>query len=137
MTSASSSIDSATPGATPLAALASLRFDGPEAASFLHAQLASDVGSLAPGRLQRSCYLSPKGRVLANLVLWRGAGEGGPIGALVAADLAASIARRLSMFVLRAKVKVVDPGPARERLGFAGAGAAAALRSFAGRAPGA
>jgi folate-binding protein YgfZ len=39
------------------------------------------------------------------------------------------------MFVLRAKVKVFDPGQARERLGFAGPGAPAALRRAVGRAP--
>jgi len=119
----------------PLASLASLRFEGPDAGAFLHAQLSSDVGALRPGATQRTSYLSPKGRVLANLVLWRGTGEGAPIGAVLAADLAPTIARRLSMFVLRSKVKVVDPGPARERVGLAGPRAAELLAAILGGAP--
>src|SRR4051794_24477153 len=88
------------PGAvvSPLAAVGSLRFEGADAATFLHNQLSSDVRTLDPGALQRSSYVSPKGRVLANLVLWRSAAADASIGALLAADLAATIAKRLSLF---------------------------------------
>jgi folate-binding protein YgfZ len=124
-------------GATivPLPSLGSLRFDGADAIAFLQAQLSSDVGKLAAGTLQRSSYVSPKGRVLANLVLWRTGREDAPLGALVAGDLAAATARRLSMFVLRANVKVLDAGPGRVRLGLAGPLGAERLRSLVGRAP--
>jgi tRNA-modifying protein YgfZ len=81
-----------------------ISFEGDEAASFLHAQLSSDVDALGPGRAQWSTYNSPKGRVLATLRLWRDAPT--RFGALVGADLAPSIAKRLAMFVLRAKVRL-------------------------------
>ena len=120
---------------TALPMLGSLRFEGPDAATFLQAQLSSDVRALTAGTLQRSSYVSPKGRVLASLLLWRTARADAGIGSLVSADLAAATARRLAMFVLRAKVKVVDPGAYRARLGVAGAGAAAAVTAVLGRAP--
>ena len=88
----------------PVSELGVISFEGDEAASFLHGQLSSDVDALAPGRGQWSTYNSPKGRVLATLRLWRDAPT--RFRALVAADLAPAIAKRLGMFVLRAKVKL-------------------------------
>ena len=118
-----------------LRGLSGLRFTGPDAVAFLQAQLSSDVAKLEPGRLQRSTYLSPKGRVLANLLLWRGGDDTiGAIGAIVAADLAGHIAKRLAMFVLRAKVKVAAV-PDRLCLGVAGRDVAALVASVLGRAP--
>jgi tRNA-modifying protein YgfZ len=129
VTTISPSHDESTPAALacPVDELAVLRFDGPDAAAFLQGQLSSDVNALQPGALQWSSYNSPKGRMLANLLLARPpAGDG--FRAVLAADLATSIARRLSMFVLRAKVKVQAPGAERALLGLVGprAGAAAA-----------
>ncbi len=61
--------------------------------------------ALAAGQGQYWSYNSPKGRMLANGVLWRPAsGAPGRVMMLLASDLADSIRRRLSMFVLRAKV---------------------------------
>src|SRR5256885_900442 len=90
--------------ACPLSDLGSLRFDGPEAGTFLHGQLSSDVGALEAGAAHWSSYNSPKGRVLANLLLWRAApGDDAAFRALLSTDLVAPIAKRLAMFVLRAK----------------------------------
>ena len=84
--------------------LAVMRIDGDDATAFLQGQLSSDIAALAPGKAQWSSYNSPKGRMLASLRVWRD--PDGAFGALVAADLAASIVKRLSMFVLRANVRV-------------------------------
>src|SRR4051812_8704141 len=90
--------------ACALPELGSLRFDGADAAAFLHGQLSSDVQGLQAGAAQWSSYNSPKGRVLANLLLWRAApGDTAAFRALLSADLVAPVARRLAMFVLRAK----------------------------------
>jgi folate-binding protein YgfZ len=131
------------PAGTPLARtavvdeLAVLRFDGADAATFLHGQLSSDVAALPAGALQRSSYNSAKGRMLANLVLARPAGDDG-FHAVLAADLAAPIARRLAMFVLRAKVKVADLAGERTLVGVVGPAAAAAVAAaFTGVGPGA
>src|SRR3954469_22673947 len=48
---------------------------GDDAIAFLHGQLSSDVQALAPGQGQYWSYNSPKGRMLANGVLWRPAGD--------------------------------------------------------------
>ena len=120
----------------PLPGLGSLRFDGADAGTFLQAQLSSDVGALDAGAAHWSSYNSPKGRVLANLLLWRApADDAAGYVAVLAADLAAMIARRLSLFVLRAKVGVRHVDAGRARLGVAGPGATAALQTLLGAAP--
>ena len=115
--------------------LGSLRIEGPDAASFLHGQLSSDVAALRPGELQRSTYNSPKGRVLADLVLWRNGQDEHRFDALMAADLTGPIAKRLAMFVLRAKVKVRDETQACVRIGVAGPAASAVISAVVGSAP--
>jgi folate-binding protein YgfZ len=114
--------------------LSLLAFEGADAATFLQGQLSSDVAALASGGWQRSSYNSPKGRVLANLVVWRAPeAAGADCRALVATDLAPGLAKRLRMFVLRAKVAVRED--ARVLLGIAGPRAAEATRAVLGVAP--
>lgn len=101
-----------------------LSVTGDDARSFLHAQLTSDVAHLPPDRARLAGWCSAKGRLLANfIVLPR------PEGFLlqVAADLAAPVAKRLAMFVLRSKVRVSDLGQSYAQLGIWGAQAAARL----------
>ena len=123
------------PYVCPLPQLGSLRFEGPDAATFLHGQLSSDLRELSPGRLQRSSYSSPKGRVLADLLLWRAPRDDATIHALIGADLAPAIAKRLSMFVLRAKVRVGDVSAGSARFGVGGPGAAGAIDRALGAHP--
>jgi folate-binding protein YgfZ len=87
-----------------LALCAGLAIDGPDAAAFLQGQLSNDVTALAPDRCQYTSYNSPKGRMLANLVLWQAAPQS--FRALLPADLADGVARRLRMYVLRSKVTI-------------------------------
>ena len=104
-----------------------LSIEGADAVDFLHNQLSNDVKALSVGDAQWSTYNSAKGRVLASLRLWRDAAPGDPrFGALIAADLADAIAKRLSMFVLRSKVSIA-PYPAA-LIGIAHAGSTDALR---------
>jgi hypothetical protein len=105
----------------PLSALGYLGFDGPDAASFLQGQLSNDVEALAIGQCQWTSYNSPKGRMLASLLLARTGAT--TFRALVAADLAEGLRRRLSMYVLRAKVVVSDLSATGVRYGVVGAGA--------------
>ena len=76
---------------------------GPDARAFLHGQMSSDVAGLGAEYVQLSTYNTPKGRVLATLLLWS-LGEGFLL--QMPASTAASIAKRLSMFVLRSKVRL-------------------------------
>lgn len=107
-------------------------FDGADAASFLHGQLSTDVAGMAVGEAAWSSYNSPKGRMLGTLLLWRAAPDA--FRAFVAADLAAPLRKRLSMFVLRAKVAVTDLSAEGRCFGVAGPGAADALRAALGLA---
>jgi tRNA-modifying protein YgfZ len=114
-----------------------LHVTGDDALAFLHGQLSSDVTSLAPGAGQYWSYNSPKGRMLANGVLWRSPASTQDAGVvmLLATDLAESVRRRLAMFVLRAKVSIDDATGHRALIGLAGDGSAAAARNAFGVAP--
>jgi len=103
-----------------------LAIDGPDAEAFLQGQLSNDVTALAPGAMQRSSFNSAKGRMLATLDLWRDGG--GKFRALVAADVAEALRKRLSMYVLRAKVAVTDVSPSHALFGVGGADPASWVR---------
>jgi tRNA-modifying protein YgfZ len=99
-----------------------IRATGPEAASFLQGQLTQDITGLAPGQARLAGYCSAKGRLLASFIAWRPA----PDSVLLAcsADLLPATLKRLSMFVLRAKVKLTDASQELPVHGLAGAPAA-------------
>jgi folate-binding protein YgfZ len=82
---------------------------GEDAIGFLHGQVTQDLAGLPADRACLAGYCTAKGRLLATLVAWRAA-DGAPddarLYALVRADLAEALVKRLSMFVLRAKVKL-------------------------------
>src|ERR1700740_236954 len=82
-----------------------LSVTGDHAREFLHAQLTSDIQGLAPDRAALARWCSAQGRLLATFLVIPS-----PQGFLlqVARDLAPAVAKRLGMFVLRAKVKIVD-----------------------------
>jgi folate-binding protein YgfZ len=127
---------STTPSGAIVAAIPDLGilvFEGADAASFLQGQLSNDVSALAVGDAQWSSYNSPKGRMLATLLLWRA----GPASfrAWVAADLAEPLRKRLAMFVLRAKVTVSDQTAESRRFGVAGPQARDVLQAAFGAAP--
>lgn len=90
---------------------------GPDAETFLHGQLSSDVKALAATRSQLAAYNTPKGRMLATLLLWRI-----PDGFLLQlpASIAGALIKRLSMFVLRAKLKITDVSAQYVKLGVGG-----------------
>jgi hypothetical protein len=110
-----------------------LSFVGADAESFLQGQLSNDLKALQPGELQLSGYSSPKGRLLATLLVWREGADG--FRALVAGELAEALRKRLAMYVLRAKVTVADLSPQRAILGMGGAHADDAVRAATGVVP--
>jgi len=105
---------------------------GDDATAFLHGQLTSDVQALPVGGAQWSGWCSPKGRLLATFLLMRRA-DGYLL--LLPAEIAASVAKRLAMFVLRSKVKIEDASPRLARIGLVGEGAAALVARHWGVAP--
>ena len=110
-----------------------LAFSGPDAEAFLQGQLSNDLTGLPNGVLQLSSHNSPKGRMLATLLIWRD----GPSSfrALVSADLAEALRKRLSMYVLRSKVSVLDLSPTHALFGVGGAGAGDVVRAALGTVP--
>jgi tRNA-modifying protein YgfZ len=116
--------------APPLGVLA---FTGPDAEAFLQGQLSNDLKALAPGAVQASSYNSPKGRMLATLYLWRHGDDA--FHALVAADLAETLRKRLSMYVLRAKLNVADLSVSSALFGVGGIAARDTVQEAFGAAP--
>ena len=89
----------------PLPQFATLAVSGADARAFLHGQLSNDVEHLPADTVKRAGYCSPKGRMIASFLVIPSR-DGFLL--QVASDIAIPIAKRLSMFVMRSKVKVVD-----------------------------
>jgi hypothetical protein len=102
----------------PLSRYGLLSVSGGDARAFLHAQLTNDIENLPPGRAALAGWCSAKGRLLASFLVIPV-----PQGFLlqVARDLAAPVAKRLSMFVLRSKVKIADESMLWSQFGVWGA----------------
>lgn len=77
---------------------------GDDAETFLHGQLTNDLKALAVGQTQLSAYLTPQGRTLAVLDVTRT--DAGFVLTLPV-EIAETVIKRLTMFVLRAKVSIV------------------------------
>ena len=105
---------------------------GEDAQAFLHAQFTSDVNALALNHSQYSGYCTPKGRLLASFLLWRD--EQGYFMELPA-ELREPIQKRLSMYILRSKVKMRDASGEFACFGVAGEQAAANLKQLVGEVP--
>ncbi len=107
-----------------------LSVSGEDAREFLHAQLTIDVRGLRE-RAALAGWCSAKGRLLATFLVIPA-----PQGFLLqlARDLAPAIAKRLSMFVLRSKVKVADESERWAQFGVWGVDWKEALAWDGGRA---
>lgn len=117
---------------TTLGGFGLLRVEGADARAFLQAQLTVDVEQLAADRARRAGWCSAKGRLLATFLVVPA--DGGFLLQL-SRDLAAPVAKRLAMFVLRAKVKVSDVTASWPQHGIWGDGTAAGVAALGLRAP--
>lgn len=84
-----------------------IRVSGEDRTHFLHNQLSNHIEAIAPQQAGYATYNTPKGRVLANLLLIN---RGDDILLIMAQDLIEATIKRLRMFVLRAQV-VFEPLP--------------------------
>lgn len=118
-------------GFTPLTDWGLIFVEGPDAATLLQSQLSNSVtglrrtksGDIAEGlgSVRLVGYCNPKGRLLASawLGLFPESNDADDRFALfVSKDIAASTAKRLSMYVLRSKVKVLDASNDWEVFGY-------------------
>ena len=115
-----------------LAQYGMLSCTGDEARAFLHAQLTSDVAGLGTDAARRAGWCSAKGRLMATFLVIPQ--EDGFLLQL-SRDLAAPVAKRLAMFILRAKVKLTDASGEWTQLGVWGPSAAERLAALELQAP--
>jgi folate-binding protein YgfZ len=94
-----------------------LRVTGEEAQSFLQNLLSNDIREVTPALAQLSSLNDPKGRMLATFLIWR---DGGDYLLQLPRPLCEPIRKKLSMYVLRAKVKIADASDEVVALGLSG-----------------
>jgi tRNA-modifying protein YgfZ len=119
--------------ACPLTDAALMHAGGADALTFLHSQFTNDVEHLGEDEARRFGYCTPKGRLFATFLGWR-ADDG--VTLVVSRTLLEQVRRRLSMYVLRAKVRVEDLSGAVALFGVGGDAAPAALAALGVAAPG-
>ncbi len=114
-------------GIAPLPHLGVIRAAGEDAASFLHNQLTNDVLLMKDGQCRLAAYCNAKGRMQASFVLYKRSAE--EVLLIGRQDLLSQTLKRLSMFVLRAKVKLTDSSSDFQLRGLAGDALTATLRN--------
>jgi folate-binding protein YgfZ len=101
-----------------------LRFDGPDAAKFLHALVTNDVLSLCPGQGVYAAYLTPQGRMLADLIIHH---CGDYLLADVAPGEAERLAARFDQVIFAEDVRVSNVSGSIAQIGLVGEMAASML----------
>jgi len=91
-----------------------LSVTGTDARVFLHAQLTNDIEHLSADRAALAGWCSAKGRLLATFLV---VPRGDDFLLQLSRDLAAPVTKRLSMFILRSKVKITDVSESWEQFG--------------------
>lgn len=118
--------------AAQLKRLGMLSCTGDEARDFLHAQLTNDMAALPPDRARYAGWCSAKGRLQASFLVIPQA-QGFLL--QLSRDIAPAVAKRLGMFILRAKAKLADASEAWVQVGLWGPGAAERLAALGLPAP--
>lgn len=98
----------------PLTDLGLIRASGEDATTFLHNLLTNDISHLTEGLVRNAGLCTAKGRMIASFTIWR---EGDDFLLLLSADILPGILKKLSMYVLRSKVKLADITGERVLLG--------------------
>lgn len=116
----------------PIADLGLLRVHGADAEAFLQGQLTNDVAGLPTERSMLAGYCSAKGRMLASMRVWRFEEA---IWLMPTRVLAPGLLKRLSLFVLRSKVKIEDVSAGWACFGVSGDRSATAVHTLGVRWP--
>lgn len=106
-----------------------IALSGPDRASFLHALLTNDIVALKPGTGCYAAYLTPQGRMIADM---RVAELGDRILLDVVPSVAVSLTDRLTRLIFSEDVHVADVTADLAELGVHGPGAADVLAEAAG-----
>lgn len=109
-----------------------LRVSGEDAESFLQNLLSNDIREVSSTRAQLSSLNTAKGRLLATMLIWR---EGDYYLLQLPRMLCEPVRKKLSMYVLRSKVKITDASDEIISLGLSGANVQEVLRTHFGEMP--
>jgi len=109
-----------------------LLVSGEEAQSFLQNLLSNDIREVSNTRAQLSSLNTAKGRMLATMLIWR---QGDDYLLQLPRMLCEPVRKKLSMYVLRSKVKITDASDEIISLGLSGANAQEILRTHFGELP--
>lgn len=99
----------------PLGDLGVIRASGVDSAVFLHNLLTNDIKGITPGDARFAGFCTAKGRLLALLLIWR---EDDDFLLMLPRDILPQILKKLSMYVLRSKVKLSDATADRVLVGY-------------------
>jgi folate-binding protein YgfZ len=116
----------------PLAEFGLIRAAGEDAAGFLHNLLTNDVKNLGPDAVRFAGLCTAKGRLIASFHLWHDRND--DLLLMLSADILPGILKKLSMYVLRSKVKLSDATDQRVLIGLAGPGAEALAQTLGAEA---
>jgi folate-binding protein YgfZ len=105
---------------------------GDDAESFLQGQFTNDIRQVDNEHAQISGYCSPKGRLLANFLIFR---RHDSYFLRLPKPLIESISKRLKMFVLMSKVVIEDASEGQIHIGYCGPNAEKELADLLGKVP--
>jgi tRNA-modifying protein YgfZ len=105
-------------GGVELKHLGMMECQGADACHFLHQQLTQEMMSLPPGQSTKAGFCNAKGRLQASMVVMKVSNE--LLYLVLRRDLLERTLKRLSMFVLRAKVKLKDVSEDHALMGVVG-----------------
>jgi folate-binding protein YgfZ len=109
-----------------------IHFSGEDASEFLQGQLSCDVTKIDHYTAQYGSCCTPKGRMLASFLVWKNSSGYFmqlPISLLI------TLEKRLSMYVMRAKVKLNNDSDKYVRIGVAGSLASEVVEKIFGVSP--
>ena len=106
-----------------------IRFEGPDAPSFLHALVTNDVAGLAPGQGAYAAWLTPQGRMITDLRLLR---EDGRVLAEVPEGMSAALAARFDQLIFSEQLQVIDDTGGTRAIAVFGDGAAGVVAAVTG-----
>lgn len=99
----------------PLTDLGLIRASGADATDFLHNLLTNDIKGITPDGARVAGLCTPKGRLLALMWIWR---DGDDFLLMLPREILPAILKKLSMYVLRSKVKLTDATAERAVIGY-------------------
>ncbi|NJD35038.1 MAG: folate-binding protein YgfZ [Betaproteobacteria bacterium] len=106
--------------AAPLTDMGLIRVSGVDSTTFLHNLVTNDINGITPADARFAGLCTAKGRLLALLLIWR---DGDDFLLMLPREILSPILKKLSMYVLRSKVKLSDATAERALIGYSTAGA--------------